>query len=219
MNPELRRAWREIVTPQDYDAHMARVGQAQANALLLRELFEAAAPKKAGRVLFAGAGTGQMFDYVEADFLAGYEPVFSDLNIAFLARLAQRLRGSALAHYHLVADDIERSSLTGAFGAAALVLVLEHIDWRRGLSSIVALRPERVFLVLQQNPPDQASALTLGNEPLGTMRVFGERARPRLLVPGEVAEFLAAHGFVPAATRQRAVADGKIMLGLALGRP
>jgi hypothetical protein len=31
MDPELRRAWTEIITAEDYEEHMASIGQAQAD--------------------------------------------------------------------------------------------------------------------------------------------------------------------------------------------
>jgi hypothetical protein len=66
MEPGLRRACTEIVTPEDYDEHMAAVGQAQAAVALVAEAIRDADPRPGSRVLVAGAGTGQMFDFLDS---------------------------------------------------------------------------------------------------------------------------------------------------------
>ncbi len=60
----LADAWLNQVAPEDYEEHMTRIGQAQANASLVEELMAAAAPPAGARVVIAGAGTGQVFDYL-----------------------------------------------------------------------------------------------------------------------------------------------------------
>ncbi len=64
MDERLREAWTTIIQAEDYDAHMCAVGQAQANAGLVLELFRERPPHRGAKILFAGAGTGQMFDFV-----------------------------------------------------------------------------------------------------------------------------------------------------------
>ena len=91
MDPGLRRAWTEIVTAADYDGHMASIGQAQAAADLTRCLIEWASLPAGGSITIAGAGTGQMFDYLDPAVIRPYRLTCSDLNPAFLARLGDRL--------------------------------------------------------------------------------------------------------------------------------
>ena len=125
---------------------------AEANAFLLRDLLEGVA----GRVLIAGAGTGQMFPYLPADFLAACQVTCSDVNPVFLERLRERFACQT------VVDDIEDSRLLPGFAAIAVVLVLEHVDWRRALDSLVRLQPEQLVLIVQRNPADVAAAVTPG---------------------------------------------------------
>ena len=66
---ELRDAWSRTITAEDYEAHMAAIGQAQANAALVAEYLQAQPPSRHASVLFAGAGTGQMFEYVSPEIL------------------------------------------------------------------------------------------------------------------------------------------------------
>ena len=87
----LRGAWQELITIEDYERHMAAVGQVQANASLLQELFLDYAPRVGARILFAGAGTGQYLDYLPANRLGRYRTTFADINASYVARLAGRL--------------------------------------------------------------------------------------------------------------------------------
>ena len=133
MDAGLRLAWTQIVTGEDYDDHMARVGQAEAGADLSRRLILSANPPAGGRVVVAGAGTGQMLDFVDPALLRPYLLTFSDLNPAFLAR-----HGLAAA---VLVDDIEQTKLEPAPDFLLAALLLEHIDWRRGVQAIAGLRP------------------------------------------------------------------------------
>ena len=69
MTKALRDAWANLIRAEDYEAHMAAVGQAQANAHLVADYFLQAPLLPGARILFLGAGTGQVFDYVSPAFL------------------------------------------------------------------------------------------------------------------------------------------------------
>lgn len=88
----LREAWLTYIDPDDYETHMAANGQAQANASLVDEFFRDTRPPVGSSILFAGAGTGQIFDYVRAEMLAPYDVTFADINPVFLARLTARVQ-------------------------------------------------------------------------------------------------------------------------------
>jgi SAM-dependent methyltransferase len=206
----LREAWTTRVTAEDYEEHMSRIGQAEANALLLEEMLRDV--PAGARVLIAGAGTGQMFGYLPADFLAGRQVICSDVNPLFLAKLRGRFACQT------VVDDIEDSQLTPGFGAIAVVLVLEHVDWRRAVESLCRLQPERLVLIVQRNPADVSAAVTPGRLPPGSMRVFAEETPPHLVPVGELKEKLGGLGFEVVREEARAVQDGKFMLGLVLRR-
>jgi hypothetical protein len=216
MDPDLRIAWTRIVTADDLDEHMQAVGQAQANAALVREMM-AAAPLHARTVLFAGAGTGQMFDYVDPAFLRPYRLTFTDINPAFLDRLRERLAGSAL-DFETVVDDVEEPVLTGPFGAAVVVLVLEHVAWPKALDGLARLRPEVLHLVVQRNPPGMAEAVTPGRVLPPSLAAAAETAHPTLVDPEAVVSHLGGHGYTLVHRRERPVPDGKAMVGLTLAR-
>jgi len=72
MDPSLRQAWTEIVTADDYEEHMASIGQAQAAAELTKHLIRSASLTAGGRITIAGAGTGQMFDFLAPAIFCPY---------------------------------------------------------------------------------------------------------------------------------------------------
>jgi hypothetical protein len=162
MDPELRRAWTEIVTAEDYEEHMASIGQAQAAAELTQHLVQSAALRPGGsRITIAGAGTGQMFDFLDPAVFRPHRLTCADLNPVFLARLGERLERDGL-EAEILADDIERTALTPGADLLLSTLLLEHIDWLRGVEAFGRLRPRRCGIVLQQNPPNIRSAVTPG---------------------------------------------------------
>lgn len=203
----LRDAWRGGVKAHDYEAHMSAIGQAQANAGHLAEF----ARRAGGRMLVAGCGPGQFFDFLAPDALSGCRMVFCDINPEFLAALRQR-RPEA----ECVADDLEHSGLTGSFDAACATLVLEHTDWRKVAATLARLAP-LVMIVIQLNPPDMATAVSPGRTPPGSMVAF-KHVHPNLIDEGELAAEMARLGMALEARSPKAVADGKTMLALTFCR-
>ena len=211
MRELLREAWLAIEAA-DYERHMAGIGQAEANAGLMAAWLDAIGP--AETVLVAGAGTGQMFDYLPADDAGAGRMVFTDFNPAFLARLRERL-GEA----ETFVDDIEATQLTGPYPHAAVTLVLEHVDWRRALGSFRQWQSRRVLTVIQENPADVASAVTPGRIVPGTMNVFRDRARPTLVPLAALTDAMAELGYQLEQVQPAPVSDGKRMLGCWFVRP
>jgi hypothetical protein len=207
-----REAWALNVEAEDYEAHMASIGQAQANALLVREFLEQTGIPAGSRLLIAGAGTGQMFDHIPADVFSPYRLICSDISPRLLARLRQRV------DCETAVDDVEDSRLEPGFGAIIIVLVLEHVDFRRALASLSRLAPERFIIVIQENPPRMLSAVTPGRELPATMRVFAETAQPQLVPFHELMEELASHGFSLERSEEAPVADDKKMIGAVFRR-
>ena len=70
MDDALRHAWTKLITAADLDDHMAQVGQARANAKVLKSMLVSSASEKSVGLLFAGAGTAQFLDYIPATCLA-----------------------------------------------------------------------------------------------------------------------------------------------------
>lgn len=208
MDPKLRRAWTEIVTAADYEAHMAAIGQAQAAAQLTAWLVEAAALPPGASVIVAGAGTGQLFDFLDPSVFRPHRLTCSDLNPAFLARLRERLAVHGLQAATVV-DDIERTALPSGADLLLAALLLEHIDWRRGVEAFAGLRPQACGIVIQENPPGMSTAVTPGRTLPPSLAKAVETAHPQLVPRDELTEAMAARGYSRRAETVREVADGK----------
>jgi hypothetical protein len=194
--------WREDITAEDYERHMAATGQPQANAELLAELFSERPPARGASVWFAGAGTGQIFDDFPLEVLEPYRVTCTDINQTFLRRLAERFP------CEIAVDDIECPTLAGPFELAVVILVLEHVDWRRAVSGLCGIA-RRVFVVIQQNPEGLVPQ-ALG----GTMSLV----RGHLLRADELIAEFARCGFQMARTSARSVRDGKSLVAMEFGR-
>jgi len=201
----LREIWIQQVEPDDYERHMAAVGQAEVNAGLVRELFAAAGVEPGARVLVAGAGTGQMFSYLPAGLFENYRLVCSDISPRMLERLQERVL------CEVVVDDIEESRLEPGFGAIVVVLVLEHVDFRRALTSIARLGAGRLIVVIQKNPPGVATAVT---RPVPESMRVPPGSEPQLIAIEVLTGALREVGFEVSMQREVDVADGKKMIGL-----
>jgi SAM-dependent methyltransferase len=183
---------------------MAAIGQAQANASLVDELLAAAAPPPGSRILIAGAGTGQMFEHCAPELFRPHRLICSDINPAFLEKLRER------CECQTVVDDVENSRLAPGFSLIIVVLVLEHVEWRKALASLAGLRPEHVLVVIQRNP----EGVVPQRERVGTMRLFGSEVQANLIdVSALIGEFEGL-GFRLRLKRELAVADGKTMVGM-----
>jgi hypothetical protein len=193
MNP-----WRGSITIEDYERHMAATGQPRANAELVAELLRERAPASSATVWFAGAGTGQIFDDFPLELLAPYRVICTDINPIFLRRLAERFP------CEIAVDDIECPALAGPYEIAIVILVLEHVDWRRAVGGLCGIA-RRVFVVIQQNP-EGLVARALG----GTMSLV----RGQLLRADELTAEFETRGFQMVRTSARAVREGKSMVGM-----
>jgi hypothetical protein len=219
MDSNLRKGWTEIVTGEDLDQHLARVGQAQVNARLLVELLAASSLRADAELLLAGVGTGQLFDYADVAALARYRLTCTDINASFLAALKTRLRATPQLRVSVILDDLETTQLRGPFDAAAAILVLEHIEWRKGVAALVELRPAWIFLVIQRNEATP-EMVPMQRDLAPSIRAFGQVARPTPVAEADLTAALAASGYTLDQRHERPVPDRKTMLGLAYrGRP
>jgi ubiquinone/menaquinone biosynthesis C-methylase UbiE len=215
-NP-LREAWTAIIRAEDYETHMAAVGQAQANAQLVADYFRARPPSPDAAVLFVGAGTGQMFDFVSPAFLLPYRTTFADINAGYLQRLSARLAAVEGLRRTTVVDDVEKSRLAPGFDAVVAVLVLEHVDWRKAVATMSRLAAERVFVITQENPPALATPMTESRTIPGTMNIFKE-VHSQLIAASEIEAEFERHGFARDYAAEKIVADEKKMTGFGFRR-
>lgn len=213
MDSSLQLAWTQIITAEDYEAHMAAIGQAQAAAALTREIIQSAGPPDGGRIAIVGAGTGQMLDFLDPSLFRPFRITCTDLNRSFLARLKERLAEHRLTA--LVFDDnIEHTALEPGPDLLLATLVLEHIDWRLGVESFAALRPAACGIIIQQNPPGMISAVTPNRRVPPSIAKAVETAHPTLVPQEELLAAFDALGYTKKANWRRDVADGKRLIAL-----
>ncbi len=210
----LREAWTTIVRPEDCDAHMAMVGQAQANSQLVADWLRSNPPKLDSSILFAGAGTGQMFDFLSPEFLSPYRVTFTDINSNFLRCLQSRVKSKVQLRFRTLVDDIERSRLTTRFTLAVAVLVLEHVNWHLAVATLCRLSSDSVFVIIQENPPRSTSRAASQSQPLvDTLKIFRE-VHPMLVNRQELVQEFDHHGFDIAYSNEKVVLYEKKMIGL-----
>jgi SAM-dependent methyltransferase len=217
MDPELRRAWTQIVTADHYERHMAAIGQAQAAAELMAWMIAKADLPEGASVTVVGAGTGQMFDYLDARILRPYRLTLADLNPDYLAKLRTRLERAGLGA-EVVEDDFEQTRLPAEADLVTATLLLEHIEWRRGVDAFASLRPRGCGVVIQENPPEFSSAVTPGRVLPPSLAKAVETAHAILVPRGELVAAMAERGFVLRASEERGVADGKRLAALLFDR-
>jgi hypothetical protein len=211
MTSGLRLAWTQIVTPDDYEEHMSGIGQAQAAAALTCQIIQSAEPPDGGRVVIAGAGTGQMLDFLDPALLRPFRITCTDLNRSFLARLEERLVRYGLSAT-ILEDDIEHTVLEPGPDLLLATLLLEHTDWRRVVDVFAELRPAACGIVIQENPPGMTSAVTPGRPIPPSLAKAVEIAHATLVPQDELRAAFDAHSYHCKASYAREVADGKRLI-------
>jgi hypothetical protein len=212
MNAGSRKAWTEIVTPEDYDHHMVAIGQAQASADLVLWFLARAHPPRGSRVTVVGAGTGWMLDHVDLTSFEGLRFTFTDLSPRFLQVLRERVAAHQIAA-EVLSDDIEASRLPVGMHLLIAGLVLEHIDWRIGVTSIAGLRPRFVGVVIQENPPGMTTPITPGRTLPASIEKASKVALSNLVPRQEVIRAFERLGYRCEEESVRSVADGKRLVG------
>jgi len=211
-----REAWLDIVEPSDLDCHMASVGQAEANAAIVKEMFTRFPLSPNSKLLIHGCGTCQMFNYVDPSVFGNIDITFADFSPRMLDVARPRLAKFNIASEQVVLDDIECSSLHGTYDAALLVLVLLHVNWKKALENIICLGVSFLCVIEQA----QAGTFSMTSTPhvLPSMRCFNEAIAPVLVSRDELVDFLGERGFSVLWSTEREVPGNKSMVGLVFSR-
>lgn len=218
MDDALRHAWTKLISAADLDDHMHQVGQAAANAALLQSMLATNGREEQTSLLIVGGGTAQFLDYISPTIFAQYDVTCSDINPTFLDRARERFAQASLQKVWYVIDDIEVTQLKNRFDVVVVVLVLEHIDWQRGLQNIHKLAPTLLHIVIQQNPVGMVDAIAPRRALNKSMQALAETARPVLVASDRLIDFLKQLGYRLQARDERPVPDSKTMVGLSFNR-
>jgi hypothetical protein len=65
-------------------------------------------------------------------------------------------------------------------------LLLEHIDWRKGVEAITALNPAACGIIIQENPPGMTTAVTPGRRIPPSIAAAVKIAQPKLVPQDEM---------------------------------
>jgi len=215
MDPNERRGWMEIVTVDDIDEHMLTIGQAVPNAGLVMRMLNDFPLSENSSILVPGAGTGQMFDYIYTSQLGNYKFMFTDLNGSFLNKLDQRLSLVGESEYETLVDDIEDTKLSGNYDGILAVMLLQHIDWRKGVKSMLGFNPSRLYFIIQEQNGDEHS---FRKELPMSIKRFAETAAPCLVPKMDLIDYLRERNFDYLDGYRRGVPDDKVMVGLVFGK-
>jgi trans-aconitate methyltransferase len=207
MNPWL------LVTPEDYDAHMASPAVAQADVLdfILADDLTRFRPASLAVV---GCATGNGFRHIDPQVTR--RVVGLDVNPVFLARLRRR-HGRRLPGLEVVHADVVRAELPAAsFDLVHAALVFEYLPVPTALARLVSwLRPEGVLSAVLQRP----SPLS---DPVTPTRFRTLRALSSAMELVDVDAFRAAAagaGLTELETREVPLRQGKSFLLLRYRRP
>jgi ubiquinone/menaquinone biosynthesis C-methylase UbiE len=212
-----REGWLNVIDAAELDSHMVSVGQAEANASLVKEMIGRVPLNEESRLLVHGCGTCQMFEYLDlADFgtkritLADFSPKL--LNVA--EKRVKRLGESSL---QIVQDDIENTALNPGFDAVLLVLVLLHVNWQKALESMVRLGVSSLYVIEQDQQQGTFNITSTANS-LPSMQRFKEVVSPVLVPKEEMIDFLRKLGFSKVLSIEREVPGNKSMLGFVFSK-
>jgi len=213
--PNTKKAWIEIVKAEDLDNHLKAIGQAEANASLVKEMFKEFPLN--GKLLVPGCGTGQLFDFVSPEDFGKTEFVFTDVNKEFLDKLEERMSRFSHVEFSSRIDDIEESKLKEKFEGILLILLLQHIDWKKGLTQMLSFSPKRLYFIIQE-PPENGRAVNTERELPESIREFCKHCSIELVQKKALSGELKKHGFKLLAEYSKSVPDEKRMLALVFER-
>ena len=214
MDPNERKGWLEIIGADDLDSHMAEIGQAEVNADIVKQMFEDYPLAVGSRLVVPGCGTCQMFDYMApSDLRAGIELTLTDINPDYLAKAQERLlRRFPGTRYDVRVDDIEETRLEGKYGGILITLVLQHVNWRKALDSMMGLRPDKLYIIIQEQDATKY-AVTKKKELADAWKRYAEIANPKLVPRAELIDYLVKNGYGSLGHHKRDVPDNKTMAG------
>jgi len=216
MSSDLKKAWQQVL-PSDLDQHLQNIGQAQENGRLVSEMLGSLSMQLGTKTLVPGAGTGQMLDFCSIAVLSRFKITFTEINQLFLDRLRSKISAFSELDAQVMHDDIEATNLDGPFEVVLGVLLLEHIDWEKGLRNILTLSPRHILFIVQQNGID-GSLVTTNRETPWSIQKFSEIAKPQLVDIEKLTAWLGARGYELVKRVYADVPNAKKMVGLTYSR-
>ncbi|HCV42601.1 MAG TPA: hypothetical protein DGH68_03885 [Bacteroidetes bacterium] len=98
-----------------------------------------------------------------------------------------------------------------------LVLVLLHVDWRRGLENMLRFTPSRFYIIEQEQTPG-VSSITMKEKLLPSIERYNEVAEMNFVPQHDLIDFLAVKGYRKSWMSSRSVPGDKEMIGFVFER-
>lgn len=213
MDKNLKRAWTKIIKADELDGHLEELGQAKVNAELCKQMLDDVSLPTNSKHLVHGCGTGQIFDFISTETFTKYKTVFADINTEYLKKLEERLIKKNITSYKTAYDDAENTSFKEKFSGILSVLLLEQIDWKKGIDNKVKLKPEVIYLIIQEQSKN-VSTVTINVKSRESIRQFAQMAKPLLVPKVELKEYLKEQGYYQVKEYKIEVPNSKTMTGL-----
>lgn len=217
MDPGERKGWMEIISVEDLDTHMANIGQVQANAQIVKEMFNDYPLEKGSKLIIPGCGTGQIFDYMTPSNLGDIEMILTDINPSYLSKTQERLNKFPGTKYQTQVDDIERTQMKSGYNAALIVLVLQHVEWEKALDSMLDLSIPRFYIIEQEQDLSQ-HAITKRKDLPRAWKKYAEIANPQLVPRKDLIDYMKDKGYDMTKIYEKGVPDNKTMAGFVFER-
>jgi len=215
MLPGERRIWTELLNVEEYKAHMARIGQAEANANLTRRMFQESPLRFNSTLLIPGCGPGQLFNYIAPSDL-GEHLIFTltDINQDYLQAAREALERHPETRYRTTVDDIEDTRLhANLYSAVLITLVLQHVEWKQALASMSGLRPLRFYIITQEQLEGTPAVTTSRPDLADCWRQAAEIADGELVGRDDLVGCMEQHGYHVLQKYEVPVPDNKLMIG------
>ena len=154
-----------------------------------------------------------MFDLLDPALFRPFRITCTDLNRSLLARLEERLVRCGL-NATVLEDDIEHTELEPEPDLLLATLLLEHIDWRRGVEVFAGLRPATCGIIIQENPEGMTTAVTIGRRIPPSIAKAVEIAHSTLDPHDKLLAAFEERGYKCRTTYAQEVDDGKRLIAV-----
>lgn len=206
-----KEAWKSIISAEDLDKHMIKTKQIQANTKILQNMINDF-PISKMKILVPGCGTGQVFEHLDLTLFSGSQIIFTDINKKYLEKLNQRLKKFRKISYSVTMDDIENTKIKKHFNSCILILVLEHIEWKKVIKNILNFGVSSFYVIIQKQNKNKQTITSYRDMPKSITK-FSTIARTHLIDNLEIKQYFKKEGFDLLKKYNEKVLDNKKMVG------
>jgi len=210
-----KKAWKSTIPADDLDKHMLATKQVQANVKILEKMLNDFPIKEGTNILVPGCGTGQIFDYIDINLFSNYHLTLTDINKEYLKKIDQRFKKNQKISYKIIEDDIEIPKIQQKFDSSILILVLEHIEWKKALENILNLGVNSVYIIIQKQDKNKQIVTSYKNIPKSITK-FSTITKSQLIDEHKIKQYFKKNGFNLLKSYSEKIMDNREMIGLFL---